>query len=55
MDAVLDNIQAWKSNTEISECLGVNLKTVQRIRKELGVPMGNYEDMGAWKHHWLYW
>ena len=35
----------------ISECLGVNLKTVQMIRKELSQSNGDYKGTAAWKPH----
>ena len=36
---------------KISECLGVNLRTVQRIRKELDEADGNYNGMANKKPH----
>ena len=36
---------------KISQCLGVNLRTVQRIQKELDESNGDYKDMAAWKLH----
>ena len=32
-------------------CLGVNLRTVQRIQKELNESSGDYEDTITWKPH----
>lgn len=42
-------ICARSSNMKISECLGVNLRIVQRIRKKLDESNGNYE--GVWSDH----
>ena len=49
--AVLLGIYARSSNTKISECLGINLRTVQRIRKEFDESNGDYEGTAARKPH----
>ena len=46
---VLMNIYAKGSKN--SECLGVNLSTMQRIQKEMGESNGDYEDTAAQKSH----
>ena len=39
------------SNTKTSQCFGVNLKIVQRIRKESGESIDNYEGTTTQKPH----
>lgn len=48
---VLLGIRAGSSNKNISECLGVNLRTVQRIRKDFDESNGDYEGAAARKTH----
>ena len=50
-DAVLFGIYSGSSNTKISERFGVNLKTGQKILKELDEPNSDYETMAARKLH----
>ena len=47
--AVLLGIHAGSTNMKISECLGINRRTVQRIRKELEESNGDYEGTAARK------
>ena len=47
--AVLLSIHAGSSNTKISYCLSVNLRTVQRIQKELNEFNGGYKGTVAQK------
>ena len=45
--AVLLDIHTGHANIKISECLGVNLKTVLRIFKKLNESNQDYEGMAA--------
>ena len=45
------DIYAGDSNMKISQCLGVNLRTVQKIWKELEESNDDYEDIAGWKLH----
>ena len=49
--SVLLGIHTESSNTKISECLRVNLRTIQRIQKVLDESNGNYEGTAAQKPH----
>ena len=49
--AVLPGIRTRSPNRNISECLGVNLRTVQRIQKELGESNADNEGTAARKTH----
>ena len=49
--AVLPGIHAVSPNKNISECFGVNLRAVQRIRKEFGESNGDYEGTVAREAH----
>ena len=44
-------IHTKSSNMNISKCLSVNLKTMQRIQKELDESTGDYEGTAAQKPH----
>ena len=46
---ILTGIRAGSPNKNISECLGIKLRTVQRIRKETGE--SNYEGTAARETH----
>ena len=46
-----DGIYAGSANTKIFLRLGVNLRTVLKIRKEFEESSGNYEGTIAWKFH----
>ena len=48
---MLFGIHVRRPNIKTSECLGVNLKTVQRIQKELDESNGDYKSMVAQKPH----
>ena len=48
---VLLVIYAESSNTKISECLGVTLRRMYRIWKELDEYNGDYKGTAAWKPH----
>ena len=43
----------WSPNKNIKECLGVNVRSVQRIRKEIGESNGDYGGMAARETHSL--
>ena len=45
--AVLPGVRAESSKKNLSECFGVNLRTVQRIWEELGESNGDYEGTTA--------
>ena len=47
--AVLFGIHSTSYNTKISQCSSVNLKTMQRIRKELDGFNGDYEGTTVWR------
>lgn len=49
--AVLFSNKAGSPHTKISECLAINLRTVQRIQKELDESKGYYEGSAARKTH----
>ena len=49
--AVLLGIRAESSNMKVSECLGVNLNPVQKIRKKVDETSGDSDCTAAWKPH----
>ena len=49
--AVLLDTQYGSTTTKISECLGVNLRIVQRIRIEFDESNGDYKGTAARKLH----
>ena len=49
--AGLFGIHYGTSNTNVLECLDVNLRTVLRIRKKLDESNGDYKATAAWKPH----
>ena len=49
--AALPGIRAGSPNKNISQCLRVSLRTVQKIRKELGESNGDYEGAAARETH----
>lgn len=49
--AELLNIRVGNSNTNVSRCLGINLRTVQGIRKGLYESSADYEGRAARKTH----
>ena len=47
--AVLFGIYSKIFNTKISECLGFNLRTVQKTQKDLNEASGHYKTTAVWK------